>query len=405
MPHFAYLLHRYPEFTQTFVAREVEEMRRQGVPAPVFSLRAPDPAPGDHFSALATDNVTTAPAKDLLVAEIKRRRAAGELPRKINDRLEAWGSDPDKGRLYEAIWAGELLQKQGIRHIHVHFAGVAARTACLIKELYRISYSVTGHAKDIFSPEDHALSLPILLREARAIITVADFSARALEHSYPAFARKIHRVYNGLTLPSPTTPPSPKPSDVPPVILSVGRLIPKKGFADLLHACALLRDAGTPFRLQIVGDGPLETDLRQLTLQLGLQNHVTLLGALPQSEIQQLLSRADVFALAAVVLPDGDSDNLPTVLTEAMAHELPIVSTQVAGIPEQVLDGRTGWLVPAGDRSALAERLTRLLRDPAAAREMGRAGLDHARSTFSQATTVRQLRHLLPTRPWWQVWG
>ena len=404
-PTFAYLLERYPAFTQTFVAREVAEMRRQGVPAPVFSLRPSDASfaanPDPHFPPEAVSHVTTAPAKEELIAEIKRRRAAGELPRKINDRLHAWGSDPDKGRLYEAIWAGEILRRQGIRHLHVHFAGIAARTAFLIKELYGITYSFTGHALDIFCQSPHAIGLGPLTREAKIIITVADYSARLIEEKYPACAHKIHRVYNGIALPSALPSPTPPAPNLPPLILSVGRLIPKKGFTDLLHACALLRDAGTPFHLQIVGDGPLTDELTALIAQLHLQNHVVLHGALPQPEVARLLTRAQIFALAAVVLPDGDSDNLPTVLTEAMAHGLPVVSTQVAGIPEQVLEGRTGWLVAPGDRPALAERLTRLLQDPALAQKMGRAGFDHAQAEFSLISTVRKLRRLLPTRPWW----
>ncbi len=400
MSRFAYLLERYPAFTQTFIVREAEEMRRQGVDAPVISLRAADPDPGGHFSVQATSNVLTAPESDVLVAEIKRRRAAGELPKPINQCLEAWGKDPDKLRLYEAIWTGDLLQKRNVRHVHVHFAGLAARTACLIKELYGITFSFTGHAQDIFCKTEHAIDLGKLIREASAVVTVADFSAKHLQHTYPALARKIHRVYNGLALPK--MQPEPRPSS-PPLILSVGRLIAKKGFADLIAACAILKTSGVPFQCQIVGDGPLEAELRAQISESRLSEMVTLTGPKSQSEISAFLETAQVFALAAVVLPDGDSDNLPTVITEAMAHGLPVVSTRVAGIPEQVDDGKTGFLVAPGDVPALAEKLKILLADNDLTRLFGNAGFTKAQSEFSLIATVSQLRKFVIPTPWWKI--
>ncbi len=399
MSRFAYLLERYPAFTQTFIVREVEEMRRQGIEATVISLRAAAD-PGGHFSAEATSNLITAPEPDTLVAEIKHRRAAGELPKKINQRLEAWGKDPDKLRLYEAIWVGDLLQKRGVRHVHVHFAGLAARTACLMKDLYDITFSFTGHAQDIFCKTEHAIDLGRLIREASAVVTVADFSAKHLQHTYPALAWKIHRVYNGLELPK--KQPERRPVS-PPLILSVGRLIAKKGFADLIAACAILQTSGVPFQCQIVGEGPLEAELQAQISESSLSEMVTLTGPKSQSEISELLAQTTVFALAAVVLPDGDSDNLPTVITEAMAHGVPVVSTRVAGIPEQVDDGKTGFLIAPGDVAALAQKLQILLVDNDLTRLFGNAGFTKARSEFSLESTVAQLRKLVVPKPWWKL--
>ncbi len=394
MSRFAYLLERYPAFTQTFIVREVEEMRRQGVEAPVVSLRAAEEKTESSF------NVIYAPESDALVAEIKRRRAAGELLKKINQRLEAWGKEPDKLRLYEAIWVGDVLQKRGVRHVHVHFAGLAARTASLLKELYGITFSFTGHAQDIFCKTEHKIDLGKLIREAKAVITVADFSAQHLQHIYPAMAWKIHRVYNGLALPK--AQPVRREREIP-LILSVGRLIPKKGFGDLISACALLKQSGVRFECQIVGDGPLEAKLQAQISQSSLSDMVKLSGPESQTEIAELLTQTRVFALAAVVLKDGDSDNLPTVITEAMAHGVPVVSTRVAGIPEQVVDGKTGFVVEPGDIPALAEKLQTLLADIALTRLMGDAGFARAQSEFSLSATVAQLRKRLPLRAWWQL--
>ena len=397
---FAYLLERYPAFTQTFIVREVEEMRRQGVEALVVSLRVAEADPGDHFSKAASEDVLTAPESEDLVTEIKRRRAAGELPKAINQRLEAWGKEPDKLRLYEAIWAGDLLQKRGVKHVHVHFAGLAARTACLMKELYGITFSFTGHAQDIFCKTEYAIELGKLIREAKAVITVADFSAHHLQHIYPALAWKIHRVYNGLTLPASQAN---RDKISPPLIVSIGRLIPKKGFADLISACAFLKKSGVSFQCLIVGDGPLETELDAQISDSSLSEMVKLTGPKSQSEIAEMLDRTTVFALAAVVLPDGDSDNLPTVITEAMAAALPVVSTRVAGIPEQVEEGKTGFVVAPGNVPALAKKMEELLTNLPLAQRFGDAGFAKAQSEFSLSATVGQLRKLLPLRPWWKL--
>ena len=394
MSRFAYLLERYPAFTQTFIVREVEEMRCQGIEAPVVSLRAAEE------KTESSPNVIYAPESDALVAEIKRRRASGELPKKINQRLEAWGKEPDKLRLYEAIWVGDVLQKRGVRHVHVHFAGLAARTASLLKELYGITFSFTGHAQDIFCKTEHKIDLGKLIREAKAVITVADFSAQHLQHIYPAMAWKIHRVYNGLELPK--TQPVRREREIP-LILSVGRLIPKKGFGDLISACALLKQSGVRFECQIVGDGPLEAELQAQISQSSLSDMVKLSGQKSQTEIAELLTQTHVFALAAVVLKDGDSDNLPTVITEAMAHGVPVVSTRVAGIPEQVVDGKTGFVVEPGDIPTLAAKLQKLLADIALTRLMGDAGFIRAQAEFSLSATVAQLRKRLPLRAWWQL--
>jgi glycosyltransferase involved in cell wall biosynthesis len=400
MSRFAYLLERYPAFTQTFIVREIEEMRRQGVEAPVISLRGGDTEPAGHFSSEATSNVINAPDADSLAAEVKSRRAAGTLAKKANQRLETWGNAPDKLRLYEAIWTADVLQKMGVRHVHVHFAGLAARTACLMKELYGITFSFTGHAQDIFCKTDHAIGLGKLVREASAVVTVADYSAKHLQFTYPALAGKIHRVYNGLAIPS--TKPERRTREVP-LILSVGRLIPKKGFPDLIAACEILKTKGVPFECQVVGDGPMAEELQTQISDRSLNEMVTLTGPKSQAEIAALLDSAQVFALAAIVLPDGDSDNLPTVITEAMAHAVPVVSTRVAGISEQVEDGKTGFLIQPGDVPTLAEKLEKLLTDNKLAQGFGDAAFAKAQTNFSLTATVTQLRKLLPLKPWWKI--
>jgi glycosyltransferase involved in cell wall biosynthesis len=246
--------------------------------------------------------------------------------------------------------------------------------------------------------EDVPMTLEDLIAEARFVINVSDFGTRQLRDDYPQFERKILRVYNGLQTSqyqvSELISEGGRAPD-PPRIVGVGRLIEKKGFGDLLAACALLRERAMAFTCTIAGEGPLRRELEEQIEDYDLRDQVTLTGALPQHEIMRLLREATCFALPCVEEKSGGMDNLPTVITEAMACGLPVISTPIAGVPEQVLDGQTGILVPSSEPEVLAERLEDLLRDPAKCRALGRAGRLRAETVFDAAVTGRGLKRLL----------
>ena len=187
-------------------------------------------------------------------------KQAGELPQEAVLTLRHWGNAGDKSRVYEAIWVGAQLKQQGIRHAHTHFAGIGARTLFWIKRFYRIGYSFTGHANDIFERNDFALGLEDLMREAACVATVSDYTAGFLHECFPESKSKTRRVYNGLDM-APFSRIKNEPAD-PPLILSVGRLIEKKGYPDLIAACGRLKTQGHSFQCRIVGDGPMEEELQ-----------------------------------------------------------------------------------------------------------------------------------------------
>ena len=190
---FAYLFERFPSFTQTFCYREVLEMRRQGVTAPIYSIRAPKDVPLDCPQELARA-VRHLPEADALDAEMKTLRMLGRYPWKVIRTLRAWGKRPDKGRVMAAAWLGPRLQKEGVRHVHAHFAGIAARTAYWLKEFYGITYSFTGHANDMFCDTMFPVTLEDLVREASLVVTEADFSRDWLQRRHPEHAGKIHQI-------------------------------------------------------------------------------------------------------------------------------------------------------------------------------------------------------------------
>src|SRR5205085_1331621 len=184
-----------------------------------------------------------------------------------------------------------------------------------------------------------------------------------------------------------------------PRIISIGRLVAFKGFEYLIDACAELTHRGLDFSCEIIGDGPRRGNLEARIRKLNLSDRVHLLGSLSQGAVLEKLRSADIFALASVTDAQGASDVFPTVIIEAMATARPVVSTQLAGIPESVVDGETGLLVPPEDTMALAEALGRLIEDPKLRLHYGRAGRARIEQHFRIEHTVVPLIELLQKTP------
>lgn len=382
-----YLFERFPAFTQTFCARELAELYRQGATPPVFSIRRPAedrpvniPLEKIHVYYLPDTNSLDFKIRTKLISPRFRPLWAGS------------GDLRDKGRYREALYLGPKLRKARISHVHVHFAGLASRTAWWIKRLFGITYSFTGHANDIFCPKpDQRVTLGDLIDEASFVVAVSDFGANWLRRGFPEAADKVYRVYNGLDLSAfrPSIPGS-----KPVRLLSVGRLIEKKGFVFLVEACRMLSSSGLNFTCEIVGEGPERRRLEELIRAYRLSDQVLLTGSKPQTEIVDLLARGSLFVFPAIHDSSGDSDNLPTVLVEAMASNLPIIATGIAGIPEIVRHNENGILIQEKDAAQLANAIRLLAGNPELLEKYGQMSQTIAAEKFALSNTVGQLKSL-----------
>ena len=282
-----------------------------------------------------------------------------------------------------------MLREAGIRHLHVHFAGSAARTAFWLKRLFGVEYSITAHANDIFRDEPPE-RLAQMFRAAAVVVTVSEFSLRYLRTKYPSHDEKFYRVFNGIEVDRFQTSSFP---DGRPLILSVGRYIPKKGFCTLVEACSRLE--GKDFECQIIGNGPLEESLKEQAALLGVDQRVSITGPKAEGEIKRLFERSRMFVLSCTRAEDGAMDNLPTVIMEAMAAGLPVVSTDVAAVSEMIADEETGFIVPERDSGALAQKMACLLENPELARAMGMRGRERCRELFDLDRTSAALCEIL----------
>src|SRR5919198_1753853 len=387
MTNFAYLFERFPSFGQTFCYREVAELYRQGMTPPIFSIRNPKDEPAQDWDTRIVKYVHYLPEEKELLDDVRRTSKKGTLTREVIAALDEWGRRTDFLRLYQAAYVGLRLQEAGISHVHAHFAGMAARTAFWIAKFFPITFSFTAHANDIFAPRNFEIGLDKLVQVARVIITETDYAEKFLRERFPERADRIHRIYNGLNLAEFGRASF---SSDPPLIVAIGRLIAKKGFANLIRACALLIERGRSFRCEIFGEGPLEKELRTQIEKLDLQERIQLPGPKPQHALRAHLANASVFVLPSVPEAEGGMDNLPTVIMEAMATGLPVVSTKIGGIPEMVVHKETGFLVQTEDVVALAGAIEKVTNDRLLGERLGQAGYERAQKLFSIDKNVRE---------------
>ena len=387
-----YILKMFPRFSETFILNELLELERQGVTLRIFSLKEPNDGIVHRDVELVRGDVTYIRWRRVLAVA----RAHAKVLRRSSGRyVEALLFALRRRRLVSLKYflkAGviaDYVQREGIGHIHAHFASSAASVALDVHRLTGVPYSFTAHAKDIYRHDLDIDHLRMKLDQARFAVTVSDYNR---DHLSRLGARNVVRIYNGIDLRR--FGANGAASDEPPLVLAVGRLVEKKGFDVLIRACEVLRVDGVRFRCLIVGKGELADDLQTLISALDLEQHVELAGPLSQEALLELFPRAAVVAAPCVVGSDGNRDGLPTVLTEAMALKVPVIATPVTGIPELVEDGRTGLIVPERDPAALAVAIRRLIEETETARRLTEAGRERVECDFDLRVNVGELRML-----------
>jgi len=296
--------------------------------------------------------------------------------------------------LYElttcCYFAGHCRQF-GAEHIHVHFASRSLSLGLMIGILTGLPVSCTVHAFDIFTRSPG--SLQMRLGKCKFIAAISQFNVEYLRNTCgKSVADLCHVVHCGIDAEKfSSVSRQPEPGR----IICVCRLSPKKGLDVAIRACAKLRDNNVKFLFEIAGDGPQRRALEELIGRLHLEDSVKLLGAMPNDQLMQLFSRACVFLLPCIKIPNGDMDGIPVAIMEAMACEVPIVSTAISGIPELVEDGVTGRLAPEKDDDTLAQILKELLEDMDKIEQFGKAGRERVLKDFSIYQNAAKLRELI----------
>jgi glycosyltransferase involved in cell wall biosynthesis len=396
----AYLLHRFPYKTETFIVREMHGLRELGVDVSIFSLMTPgsDSASdqGDRLLAVAH----YAPAFSGRVALANLRMLLRHPGRYIRSLIRlvgrTWREPPIMGLMTalfpKTVFFASEIERLGVDHVHAHFVWLEGLAAGVVRDLTGIPFTIEPHAFGLFGRNQKNVALE--LADATGIVTISDYNRRHIVGLDPQLASKIDVVHCGVDLDR--FPPSPqRPENERVKILSIGRAVEKKGHEYLIDACAILARRGVEFECDmVVGLDEPGVALAKRVAERGLSDRVRVHDMMGEREIVDMLHGADLFALACVVASGGDRDGIPVAIMEAMACELPVVSTTVSGVPELVRAGESGLLAPPRDAEGLADALGRLIGDPEQRRRMGQVGRSIIAEAFDTRVGVGQMRRI-----------
>ncbi|MBL8298392.1 MAG: glycosyltransferase family 4 protein [Rhodanobacteraceae bacterium] len=388
-----YVVSLFPCWSETFIVREIEQLVARGVDVRILSLKPP------------SEPLVQARAAALMDRVIGPRGLLAELPTVVGESLRQpvgvlgsvlrlvgglWSQPVALGKSLVALWRGlaalPSLRAFGPELIHAHWATYPSTVAWALARLLRLPFSFTCHAHDIFV-EDHLLRRK--LSDAALAVTISQYNVRYLAPwGAAALGERLQVIHCGVDF---AELPEQIEGRMPRRIVSVGRLDPIKGFDVLVPALGQLRQRGVEFECTVIGEGPQRSQLEAQRAALGLEAALQLPGAQPQELVRAAIAQACVFVMPSVLTPEGNQDGIPVALMEAMASGAAVISTRVSGIPELIEHDVSGLLVPAGDETALADALQRLLTDADLRRRLGVAARARVKAEFDASTEAARL--------------
>lgn len=391
----AYFTNHYPAVSHTFIRREIRALERLGESVIRYALRPGHDLvdPEDTEEQKRTQYVLRSGLAEIarccIFSVLLRPKATGQAMLcsiKMGWRSEA-GILRHFAYLAEAAVLARWCNRDAVQHLHVHFGTNPAAVGVLTSKLAGIPYSFTAHGSYEFEKAP-LMSLGLKLKYAAFAVCVSSFGrGQLMRWSSADQWHKISVIHCGIDsayLDDDALPPT-----ISPRFVCVGRLSEEKGQLVLLAAARRLREAGKHFEIVFAGDGPMRSVLEDAIRRFGLENHVTITGWVTGEQV-----RAAIIAARALVLPSF-MENLPVVIMEALALGRPVISSQVAGVPELVESGKTGWLVPPGDDVALSEALGKALEaTPEQLSSMGKIGRSRVLQNHDALNEATKLRNL-----------
>ncbi len=388
-----YLTSRFPCLTHTFISREIREMEKLGMNIRRYSVHRPAAnMVSEEDTRFLQETFYVFPLKvmEFLSSQVyfvcKRpleyfRILAFVTSRpgtRIRQRVQCFY------HFCEAIQLGRRMQRDRIRHLHVHFVDGSATIALVLNRLIGLSYSLTAHGTALLV---EGLLLKEKIRPAKFVIAISHYNRKRIVEWEPESREKTFLVYSGVDAEY-FSPKETKDHDRPFTILNVGSLKWQKAHSILIAACKRLSKDGKVFRCLIVGEGPERNNLQALIDQNDLRDKVHLIGKVYQENIIEYYQNADLFVLSSI------SEGLPVVLMEAMAAQLPVIGTNITGIPEIIEEGNTGFMVDPGNDQELHKKIRCLMEDEALRIKFGENGRRKVIREFEIHDNAKKLRDI-----------
>ncbi|MBD3273440.1 glycosyltransferase, partial [Candidatus Dependentiae bacterium] len=291
--------------------------------------------------------------------------------------------------LHDFYYCSKLIKKikeEKIDHIHCHFACYNVYLVYVVSKILNIPYTFTTHAIDIFASPSKDIKK--WANDAKKVITVSDYNKKYMMDKFGIDKKNIDVIHCGVNLN--LFKPIDYNTNSQINILSVARLVEKKGIKYLIKSCKILKDQNINFHCSILGDGDLRNDLQKLIDKNNLKN-VDLMGFVNQNKVLKEFEDSDVFVLPCIESSNGDKDGIPVSLMEAMAREVPVISTDVTGIPELIENNKNGVIVPQKDANALAEAIVKIKKNREFADRIRKKGREKVMEEFNIEKNVKKL--------------
>lgn len=361
----AYFVSLFPCWSETFILREIQVLRKAGHEISVFSLKGVR----EEFAQKGAEEFVEKGAvfypeiSDIVRGLFRLTVSPAEWRLFRSFHREYRGNISGYLKSVSAILIGisfrRILLRREISHIHAHWGTYPSTAAMFLSSSTGTPFSMTVHAHDIFL-ENHALALKASV--ARFVFAISNYNRRFLSEKYGA-AGNIKLCHCGIE-PDVLPYSGPRGKKFPGAslkLVSVGRLVPIKGFPLLIAACAVLKREGIDFTCEIIGGGPLKETLEKMIVEQGLSGQVTIGGPYPSERVLEKISNSDIFLLPAIRTSDGDQDGIPVVLMESMALGTVVVTRPVSGVPELVEDGVTGFLSTGSTGKEFGEKILQVV--------------------------------------------
>lgn len=399
MKRVAYLCSIYPALSHTFIFREISSLREEGIEVVTASVNRPPEVDvmteAEQQEAARTLVMKAMSPASIIMAQLRcfLRSPAGYL-RMVTT---AWTylfkgpKSPVKalGYLVEAAILVNWMRGNDIDHVHEHFGESTVLVAMLAKRYGSISYSFSVHGPDIFYEVETQL-LKDKIEDASFVRSISHYcSSQLMRITAHNFWHNFHIIRCGIN--PEVYSPRPRPDNEVTQLLCVGRLVPAKGQHILIQACGQLIQDGTTLHLCFVGGGEDMHSLQKLSRELNIEANITFAGAMGQDKVRDYYDRADIFVLPSF------AEGVPVVLMEAMAKEIPVISTRITGIPELIEHGRDGLLVTPGDVNDLAAQIATLIGDKELREQFGRAARTKVQRLYNTEKNNRGLAEIFKT--------
>jgi glycosyltransferase involved in cell wall biosynthesis len=400
-PVLGMILKGYPRISETFISNEILLLERLGFTLHLFSMRRPREtfshdsikkirAPVDYLPETLFTSLPRLLYHNLLLAG-KRPGNYRTALRTARRHLLRTGKIATLKHLLQAGYlVHRFLPNSDVVHLHAHFAHSPTSVALFASQLSGLDFSFTAHAKDIYTSDPRQLREKIT--QARFVVTCTEYNKQFLKEISVGERTPIHRLYHGIDIDFFSRDLLGKHDEkipTPPYrILTIARMTAKKGLPTVYRALKILRDEGISFRHTLIGDGEDREGILSLIKELGLDPFTQLPGTQPHEVVLEHYRGADVFVLGCEVAPNGDRDGIPNVLLESMAVGVPVLATGISAIPELVVEGETGLLVPPAQPEKMARALIRLLTDNLLRRQIIEAARKRVVQTFDNQILI-----------------